>query len=374
MYEELELLETDSEMPAYNAVCDLVEEVERLQAACTAKEAELAELREQTAELFGARLDAEGMSEEAVAAAKAMWMSNPQSAAMATLGCDITEAANPWGCNQYGHRKGHGSSSGGAEGSSEKPSADPREENDKARENFTRAQENYRLARKKVFDLADQIEKAARKGDTALVEKLKREQEKAREERSRASEEADRATKAWSEANRRLRSWRKQSQDSVKSSRTLEELLDEEDIVNASNPYGCNQHGHEWKGKHGEGWKPRGRDGEQKEKQEASAKKTLEEEVAEYENGTDDDRWVTLRKWKRERQEAKDKALDIRESSKYKQKDPEAIKAYEKAKTEANSRAKRIHEIIKTVAKRRGLSQRATDHMLRLYPETIIDF
>ena len=103
MNEELELLETDSELPAYNAVCDLVEEVERLQAACAAKEAELAELREQTAELFGARLEAEGMSEEAVTAAKAMWQHDPENAARAVLGCDIMEAANPYGCNQYGH-------------------------------------------------------------------------------------------------------------------------------------------------------------------------------------------------------------------------------------------------------------------------------
>ncbi|MBR5894974.1 MAG: hypothetical protein IKZ13_05485 [Akkermansia sp.] len=41
--------------------------------------------------------------EEAVTAAKAMWQSDPQSVAMATLGCDFAEAANPYGCNQYGH-------------------------------------------------------------------------------------------------------------------------------------------------------------------------------------------------------------------------------------------------------------------------------
>lgn len=29
--------------------------------------------------------------------------------------------------------------------------------------------------------------------------------------------------------------------------------------ISASNPYGCNQWGHEWRGKHGESWKPRGR-------------------------------------------------------------------------------------------------------------------
>ena len=28
--------------------------------------------------------------------------------------------------------------------------------------------------------------------------------------------------------------------------------------ITAANPYGCNQYGHEWRGKHGEGWQPRG--------------------------------------------------------------------------------------------------------------------
>ena len=41
--------------------------------------------------------------EEAVTAAKAMWQRDPQSVAVATLGCDFAEAANPYGCNQYGH-------------------------------------------------------------------------------------------------------------------------------------------------------------------------------------------------------------------------------------------------------------------------------
>lgn len=114
MYEELELSEADGVLAAYNAVCELVEDTERLQAACAAKEAELSELREQTAELFGARLEAEGIGEEAVTAAKAMWQHDPENAARAVLGCDIAEAANPWECNQYGHRKGH---NGGQSGS-----------------------------------------------------------------------------------------------------------------------------------------------------------------------------------------------------------------------------------------------------------------
>lgn len=49
---------------------------------------------------------------------------------------------------------------------------------------------------------------------------------------------------------------------------SLEEMyaqrVREYDDVLAANPYGCNQYGHEWRGKHGEGWKPSGSRGEEK--------------------------------------------------------------------------------------------------------------
>lgn len=37
-------------------------------------------------------------------AAKAMWQRDPQSVAVATLGCDFAEAANPYGCNGFQHK------------------------------------------------------------------------------------------------------------------------------------------------------------------------------------------------------------------------------------------------------------------------------
>lgn len=113
MYKELNISETEGVWAAYLALCGLKEETERLQAACAAKEAELYELRSRTAELFGERLSAEGADEDAVQAAKAMWLSEPAAAAQAALGCDIAEAANPYGCNQYGHewRMPHGGKS-----------------------------------------------------------------------------------------------------------------------------------------------------------------------------------------------------------------------------------------------------------------------
>ena len=86
MYEELNISESGGVWAAYLALCDLKEETERLQAACAAKTAELAELREQTAELFAERVAAEGADADAVHAATAMWTSDPQSAAQAVLG------------------------------------------------------------------------------------------------------------------------------------------------------------------------------------------------------------------------------------------------------------------------------------------------
>lgn len=48
------------------------------------------------------------------------------------------------------------------------------------------------------------------------------------------------------------------------------------EAVMAANPYGCNQYGHEWKGKHGEGWKPSGRGADN-----ANTKKKDDEKPAE---------------------------------------------------------------------------------------------
>ena len=43
--------------------------------------------------------------------------------------------------------------------------------------------------------------------------------------------------------------------------------------ITAANPYGCNQYGHEWRGKHGEGWQPRGDRQRDKKKDEEEKKK-----------------------------------------------------------------------------------------------------
>lgn len=274
MYEELELSEADGVLAAYNAVCELVEDTERLQAACAAKEAELAELRGQTAELFGARLDAEGLGEEAVTAAKAMWQHDPENAARAVLGCDIVDAANPYGCNQYGHewRGKHGSN--WKQSKREGKETQGEKGRDKGKEQKRDALgETLVKTRREASQLLDEIteelnkQKKKENGLTPELINLYNLQGHLRQEidsfeQYDSEQAAERLTKTVNDIRNQLKKATSQSQDSVKSSRSLEELLEEADLVESANPYGCNQYGHEWKGKHGEGWKPSGRGGE----------------------------------------------------------------------------------------------------------------
>jgi hypothetical protein len=294
MYNELNLSDEDGVLAAYNAVCELVEDTERLQAECAAKEAELAELRGQTAELFGARLEAEGMGEEAVTAAKAMWQSDPQSVAMATLGCDFAEAANPYGCNQYGHgfKEPHGAAGGRGQKTFDFFDETQKEVNKdrrKAQRAYDSATKDTEKALDRVKETADAVERFANSPDdkTKSMDELISEADKLKEANKQAIKDAKAARRRQLEAAREAGKKVKPAfngnkngniddalydefkdvfdDDDVKSSRTLEELLEEEEIVksshydgyeideevDAANPYGCNQYGHEWKGKHG---------------------------------------------------------------------------------------------------------------------------
>jgi hypothetical protein len=73
----------------------------------------LAELRAQTAALFGSALEEDGHDEEAVTAAKAAWLRDPETAAQAIAGCSIEEAVSAAGCNQYKHKPGCPEAEGG---------------------------------------------------------------------------------------------------------------------------------------------------------------------------------------------------------------------------------------------------------------------
>ena len=317
MYKELNISEVEGVWAAYLAICDLKEETERLKAACAAREAELAGLRAQTAELFGTRLEAEGMGDEAVTSAKAMWQSDPQSAAQAVLGCDIAEAANPYGCNQYGHgfKEPHGAAGGRGQKTFDFFGETQKEVNKdrrKAQRAYDSATKDTEKALERVKETAEAVESFANSPDdkTKSMDDLISEADKLKEANKQAIKDAKAARRRQLEAAREAGKKVKPAfngnkngnidddlydefkdvfdDDDVKSSRTLEELLEEEEIVksshydgyeideevDAANPYGCNQYGHEWKGKHGEGWKPSGRGGEpSKEKDGAKEKK-----------------------------------------------------------------------------------------------------
>lgn len=483
MYEELNISESEGVWAAYLALCDLKEETERLQAACAAKTAELAELRDQTAELFAERVAAEGADDDAVHAAMAMWKSDPQSAALAVLGCDIAEAANPYGCNQYGHewRSPHGANWRARERGVEKKDEKHPEQNNgnkakpynvapkkeihvdnpeyktevnehlrnvktvaqqekevydsitkgklsstelqnklkewrelqnkyyevledfknknvgvnvteqnevyhtevkteddimehyeeiskrypdkvhaanpygcnqyghgfrqphgaaggrgqktfdffgetqkevnkdrrKAQRAYDSAEKDTEKALERVKETAEAVERFANSPDdkTKSMDELISEADKLKEANKQAIKDAKAARRRQLEAAREAGKKVKPAfngnkngnidddlydefkdvfdDDEVKSSRTLEELLEEEEIVksshydgyeideevDAANPYGCNQYGHEWKGKHGEGWKPSGRGGNEKPGEKSDSSETLTKEM-----------------------------------------------------------------------------------------------
>lgn len=155
---------------------------------------ELLELRASTAQLFGEKLREAGYTEEAVQAAKALYMADPAAAETMLLGSsEFVTAANPWGCNQYGHRKGH---QGGATSKKELSMSD-------ANAAFKKAEKEYGDARKKVWDLDAEIENAQKSGDTERADKLKNEQKKARDEWQKKRDAFKKAEKDYGDAARR---------------------------------------------------------------------------------------------------------------------------------------------------------------------------
>ncbi len=91
------------------AVVDLVQGCACAQAELARAQEEVLAAREAAADVFVEALVELGfMDAEALEAARAAYVANPDAAAMALLGTvDFVQAANPDGCNQYGHRNGH---------------------------------------------------------------------------------------------------------------------------------------------------------------------------------------------------------------------------------------------------------------------------
>lgn len=127
------------------------------------------------------------------------------------------QAANPWGCNQYGHRKGH--QGGESSGSS------PEQENSKAGNNFVKAKENTSKARKKISDLDQEKEKALRNGDNKKAQQIEKELSAARKELEEAKAKEKKAKQDYSDAYNRLRESRKKQIENLNASNTA---LDQE--------------------------------------------------------------------------------------------------------------------------------------------------
>lgn len=215
------------------AVVDLVQGCACAQAELARVQEEVLAAREATADVFVEVLSELGFlnDDEVLAAARAAYVANPDAAAMVLLGTvDFVQAANPDGCNQYGHRNGHrgkpivlrrgGSAGRRSDGGGrqlwnlvhKKPGKDEatlRDENRRAGDVFSKAQEADRVAREKVFDLGQERAKALRAGETARVRQIDREMEEARRRAKSAREELERARKGYEDAYRGLLSERR---------------------------------------------------------------------------------------------------------------------------------------------------------------------
>ena len=196
------------------AVYELIQETDNIQAARATAESQLIALREATSHIFAESIcAARGITDDSAQEdIRAAWCQDPYAALNAFAGDNIT-AANPYGCNQYGHefRAPHGEGwkpRGDRQNNKEKEVSDLEKEKkgmQKAHKDYEDAQEKYRQARKKVFDLDDEIEKAKKRGDKEKEAQLEQEQEKARKEWQKTSEEAKKVTNAYSEQAKRYR-------------------------------------------------------------------------------------------------------------------------------------------------------------------------
>lgn len=214
------------------AVVDLVQGCACAQAELARAREEVLAAREATADVFVEALVELGfMDAEALEAARDAYVANPDVAAVALLGdVDFVAAANPNGCNQYGHRNGHqgkaivlkrgGTGGDGRSGSGRKmwnlthkkavkDEAALRDETRRAGDVFSKAQEADRVAREKVFDLGQERDKALRAGETERARQIAREMEEARRRAKSAREELERARKGYADAYRGLLSERR---------------------------------------------------------------------------------------------------------------------------------------------------------------------
>lgn len=138
-----------------------------------------------------------------------------------------------------------------------------------------------------------------------------------------------------------------------------------EDVqVWAANPYGCNQHGHEWVAEHGEGW----RGGEQQEDTLDSIKKrkfSLNQKLQKTR-----DEMVKLGKLsstEKDVEKRKEINKKLEELGKTKKKQTEEYQKLAMKETELKDRERQ-----EKAAEKRGYSGKKLDSLLRHYPETVL--
>lgn len=152
------------------AVMDIMRENEDISAALNRAEYVLAGLRGQTSRIFASAVCAQhGITDTSVYEdIRAAWEENPHSALEAFPDTENISAYNPWGCNQWGHYRGHkpGTSSAGSKGKNLADALKKRSE---------RAEEHKKQPPKKKQDAPAQSEQQEKKEEAPKEEKPKKE-------------------------------------------------------------------------------------------------------------------------------------------------------------------------------------------------------
>ena len=189
--------------------------------------------REATADVFVEVLAELGfMDAEALEAARDAYVANPDVAAVALLGsADIVAAANPYGCNQYGHRKGH---NGGSN-----DDLDSEVDDFEKRYNSTPKNERWKLDKERK----ELEEKWRKRRDNPTPHARKKKPEPKAPVTSDASDDLDREIddfeKEYNSTPKNER-WKLDS----KRKELEEKWRKRRDGVQATNTDGCNQYGH----------------------------------------------------------------------------------------------------------------------------------
>lgn len=124
--------------------------------------------------------------------------------------------------------------------------------NDERWVKVTQWRAEVRKAKDEALDIREST--AYRKGEPEAIKKYNEAKEKANKAAQRSRNIVKKASEKRGYSGKKLDALLRHYPETVLSAREEEEQELEDELVCASNPYGCNQYGHEWAGKHGEGW------------------------------------------------------------------------------------------------------------------------